>query len=592
MIKLSQYGINKKHMLIFDVACLLIWLSSLTQAASVFKLYLAPYFLVGIISVFGICTNAEEKITKKECNILFCLAVFFSTLVLLGNYSVFSLRDTAFSKAFNFLLLLLTGIPVFYKALLAAYVKFETVSLTAEDENADSKCKSLLYFFIPFGIILCIDLIYLFFAAYPGILTTDSIDQVGQTYSGVYSNHHPFFHTMLIKLFYSLGLWLFGNVNAAIATYCVFQVTVMSAIFAFAIYTLHQLKVKNSIVVFVLVGYAVIPYNYIYASTVWKDILFSGFCLLLITSLFRLRKNVGSKPLNAIFFGLASVGVCLFRSNGLFAFVFLFIALAVLFYKSNKIIPIIALCAIIVGVVLKGPVLSALDVAKPDTVESLSIPLQQIARTVRNGGKLTEEEIQYVDSILGMDAIPQNYWEYISDPIKNLARSKGANETIGQDKIKFVKVWLSIGVKNLDDYIYAWIDQTRGFWNSGYSYWIVGQGVYNNDIGLYSEIQSSVVLDLSKDFVDALSSGRALSLLVSTGLLTWIYLTLFVFNLMKRRTGFIETILGIAIILSLCVATPVFCEFRYAYGVYTMFPLAFIFALMDKSEFTIRKKVE
>ena len=62
----------------------------------------------------------------------------------------------------------------------------------------------MVSFVIPFLFCLLIDWIYLFLVAYPGNLTTDSMAQIGNILSGKYSNHHPFYHTLMIKICFDL----------------------------------------------------------------------------------------------------------------------------------------------------------------------------------------------------------------------------------------------------------------------------------------------------------------------------------------------------------------------------------------------------
>ena len=70
-----------------------------------------------------------------------------------------------------------------------------------------------------------------------------------------------------------------------------------------------------------------------------------------------------------------------------------------------------------------------------------------------------------------------------------------------------------------------------------------------------------------------------LGILVSTGFLVWIYVMLACFNIINRQKGYIELTLGLAIVLTLLIATPVYNEFRYAYSLYTMMPLVFYIAV-------------
>ena len=56
------------------------------------------------------------------------------------------------------------------------------------------------------------------------------------------------------------------------------------------------------------------------------------------------------------------------------------------------------LLVILFIIFLRGPVLNVLNVVQPDTAESLSIPLQQIGRYVKDGGTLSDSERAYYNS--------------------------------------------------------------------------------------------------------------------------------------------------------------------------------------------------
>ena len=68
--------------------------------------------------------------------------------------------------------------------------------------------------------------------------------------------------------------------------------------------------------------WGLVPFHAIFAVTVWKDILFSGFMLLYLCFLYELLCNPDNRP--GIWAGLSLSGffVCTLRSNGLYIFLF------------------------------------------------------------------------------------------------------------------------------------------------------------------------------------------------------------------------------------------------------------------------------
>lgn len=67
-------------------------------------------------------------------------------------------------------------------------------------KSCRNKNRLLIIFLIPFLTLSILYIILLFACKYPGNLTPDSISQISQLMTGNYSNHHPFYHTMIIKL--------------------------------------------------------------------------------------------------------------------------------------------------------------------------------------------------------------------------------------------------------------------------------------------------------------------------------------------------------------------------------------------------------
>lgn len=85
--------------------------------------------------------------------------------------------------------------------------------------------------------------------------------------------------------------------------------------------------------------YAIIPYNGIYSVTLWKDVWFGGIVVSLLlfvwiyfTEALQTHQRIGLMFLICVM----GIGVCLFRSNGYYAFAGFVVVLLVFSWKRNK----------------------------------------------------------------------------------------------------------------------------------------------------------------------------------------------------------------------------------------------------------------
>lgn len=68
-------------------------------------------------------------------------------------------------------------------------------------------------------------------------------------------------------------------------------------------------------------------------------------------------------------------------------------------------------------------------------------------------------------------------------------------------RLDFAKLYLQLGIRYPHKYIEAWVDQTRGYWNGGYSYWIWATEVYENPLGIQKTVKCHLLTMLSKIFI-------------------------------------------------------------------------------------------
>lgn len=535
----------------------------------------ANYIIYLLCSGIGFCSlgvriyriETEKKYAWNGWN--FILAGVFGIIIVLGNYEIV----TKFTGVHRWLV----AVTLFWGSVIVFYNIFEIAHkffIKAENQKsvAISQKEKYVLFFISFTILAAIDFLYLFGAVYPGIVTEDSRSQLTQIYNGVYSNHHPFYHTMVIKFFCSLGMALFHDANAAVATYSVFQICLMALTYSYVVLTVYEFRKSKSAVCCVILFYALLPYYWNYSCTMWKDIIFGITCTIFTVALYRSRKKIGNNKLNYILVFVSSVGVCIFRSNGVVAYFITMIVLIIVFRNKERKLIYVVVSAFLVALIMKGPVLSVMNVQRTGATEALSIPIQQIARVINNGQHIGDSDMELLKEVIDVNAVKEQYEPHISDPIKRLFYQSSGIDVILDNKAEYLALWARLGLRYPGTYIAAWVEQTRGYWNAGYDYWFCSTSVVDNQLGVEREIKSERLFDFTVKIIHDLRYDTFWCVFVSIGFCFWVYLVLFWFNISNKRDGWIETIPFIGIILSLCVATPVFAEFRYSFGLYSTIP--------------------
>ena len=485
----------------------------------------------------------------------------------------------------------LVGFFILFKNIVAfLYSKLVNKTFLVSDVSYVPK-KPTLVFFVSMAVMLFCWLPY-FLRNFPGDITTDSNNQLLQA-AGIipYSNAHPVAHTIFVELFYKLGMFLFnGNQTLAIATYSVCQMLLLSATFSYLILTLYKFKVRRGILVCLILFFALTSYHAVYSITLWKDIWFAAIVLIFSTTIWKILEyyNSGNRKFawsHTIFFVIFGLGLCLFRSNGLYAYVALLPFLFIIFRKKNIYIAILSVLVLVAAFVVKGPIMSSLNIPSEfDTIESLSIPAQHIARAITDGAELTDDQYKLLSQVIDIDEIPKRYTPHVSDPIKNLVRETDNQEYLNEHKGEFLKLWIDIGIDNPRSYINAQIDQTYGYWYPDVQYWVYAPEFINRDM---EYIKSPVLPESTYDFYTecmfAYKKFPFLGLLWSIGTFTWTALFSMGLCFLKKEKQFLAPYIPvIAVLATLIIATPVYAEFRYAYSLFTTLPLLFIIPFTTK----------
>ncbi|MDE6386325.1 MAG: hypothetical protein K2L82_00805 [Lachnospiraceae bacterium] len=446
------------------------------------------------------------------------------------------------------------------------------------------------YLYVLFMVICLLGYLPYYLMYFPTWLSNDAVWQIQQVLGWVPgSNHHPYFHTLILKIFFMTGYRLSGTYTGGAAFYTFFQILIMAMVFAFFLYQLYKRGTRIVWLVLALVFYAFLPMNAVLTICMGKDEFFTASLLLFawMSVEYDLEEEGRIRRWAAYF--ITCLFVCLLRSNGIFIFFGTAVIIIICKTVRNK-FPVktfacmaaVLLCYLI----YHGPVLHALHVEPPDTIEGLTMPTQHILCAYLKGGELTDEEVEMIDRVVPADEVGEYYNPWLFDIVKNFIREKGNQQVIDDNKWDYFKLWLRVGLRNPLQYTVAEIRQTAGYWaykTRDYQYLYGEYYMVDNPFGmttqrkLFSYDNELAMHDFLMGFQDFYNKVWSL------GLNTWLMVFGIAYMLFDRRNMMIY-VPFIMMLLTLFLAAPVYNEFRYAYGLFTALPflLSYSFGVRRK----------
>ncbi len=520
------------------------------------------------------------------------IAALFTAFYLLADYDALLMGLTSKLFRLGHLLIIGAGLFVLFDTLLLAFFFWADSAGLCRNTNTLPRFYQRLPL-ISFWVCLIGWLPY-FLTNYPGVMTVDSLNQYGQIIGALpMSNHHPWVHTQMIRFFYTIGMALTGDAITGLGLFTLTQMLIMAGIFAYLMDTLVRFKVRTGVCLAVLAFYALLPYNAVYMVTIWKDILFSGMVLLFSTLLFRFlagmhaESNIRITHRTGFLYVLSGFCMCLFRSNGFYAFLLTFPFLLVCFRRTWKKHIVLNLLILLSVLTVKGPVMNAAQVASPDFVESLSIPIQLAARVYADEEPVSEEEDAMWNRILDTSKIRDSYQSFCSDHMKNLIR-QGDQAYLEAHKADYLKLWLRFGLEHPGAYLRGYLDATKGYWYPDVPNLIGSdERIAQNTYGLTARplFHNPVTIKIREILFKLPDMVPVYGLLFSLGAMFWLCILLagrtFVSPFRRRLIVFLP---NAAIMATLFLATPVYNEFRYAYSMLLTIPLFILCALGGEQE--------
>lgn len=311
------------------------------------------------------------------------------------------------------------------------------------------------------------------FALFPGVYGYDAPIQMEQFFGyAQLTSHHPVAHTCLLGSVLACGKWLWGSYSAGLALFTFLQGLIVSHSLSCALVFVRK---RGAAFPVVLLGLAVAAFHPVIQALSFnctKDTLFGAFFLYFV-----LAFAEGLKEPRQAGWRLTLPGflMCLFRNQGIYILLALLLgvlAAAVWARRDGRKSGLFRLaCGLLVTFVLGQGIFfafsHALHIPKGDKREMLSVPMQQaacIANRALSGEEvsLTEEELAAICEVIPQENL-RAYLPVCADPVKEGFRTDVLTADLG----RYVKIWLSVGMKNpglylaaFKELVYPYLDMT------------------------------------------------------------------------------------------------------------------------------------
>lgn len=544
------------------------------------------FTVIFFAAVYVLLKKMPQVQLKKDCVISAVCAGIFTLCYVLGNKEALSGGLTNKLFLFFYMGCTIAGLLcLFYR--IGLWVLVNSTRLAVLEEK---KAFPVKMFFLFAGILfLC--MVPFLLTNYPAVMTPDSLSQYRQA-AGIeaYNDHHPWFHTLILNLFYEIGFAVTGNTYSAIACYTIAQMLLVAAAVSYVWCTLYEMGLKKKYCIAGVVLFIIYPYNLIYSVTIWKDVLFSMSVLVLTITLFRIyqqtKEETDISVRDLILYSIGGFFMCMLRHNGFYAFL---VAAPVLVFvlkrKWKQMVPLTVLI-LVACFVIKGPVMTAADVEPGKFAYKLCVPLQQIGRVIADDCKLTEEEIATIEKINVISYVKENYQRGGADPMFAWV-IYGNQEYLEENIGEYLELWISLGLKYPGKYIQAFIDLTKGYWYPMDPEQVVYFGITENENGLTSQavLNGPIVIKIHELLTKLYTIFPIYGIMYSMGAMLWLFILLIAIAVRNGNHGmWIAGIPVLLLTLTLFIAVPLVADIRYGYPLLVTIPCLTAITFLKQQE--------
>lgn len=489
---------------------------------------------------------------------------------------------------------------IFWASLVAIILeKCSAINLKFQKGNLYSKKVSLKKCFLISWILIFLAWIPGLIATYPGVYGYDSVYQLGDYLSDKVSLHHPIIHTYFFGFCVETLGNFFNNRQFGFLIYSLIQMVVLSGCFAAVCWYMAKKGLSKVFRIAFLLLFMFLPTNQILSFSSTKDVLYSGFFMLMIM-MFMLLVEDSNRFRNKKFL-LILLGTIflqnIFRNQGIYVVLFGLVVGFIFWSKHWKKLLLILFSSMLIFEIYSGPVTVNLlrGEKSHDVHEMMSVPCMQLSRVmINNPEQLTEKEKKKIAEYIPNYMAYQQF-EAISDSMKNTFNEKKFHKS----PMDFFKLWLTVGLKNPVNYIDAFARLTIGLWypdmnyrdpSAWHPYWEYTSTAQNSN-KTWIVVKRSVPKSMKwlNEFYEKLTYENTyqkvpvIAMLFSSGLMIWIVLLYVAYCIYTKNYSYLLPVSFVIGLWLTLILGPVVL-YRYVY------PIACAIPVLVTSAVTMNKK--
>lgn len=530
-----------------------------------------------INKLFGKC--------KVQIHLWYLLfSVLFSAMIIVSRHIFYqtngnSTVDTTYVTDFHILdfvgIILLT--PIVYYVVKAIVLCFSAVS----DIFCGNIRKHNVLVFIGFLAFIFIPWIPYFFAYWPGGIYSDTVSSINMALGKAqWDNHNPILYTLIWRF----AFWITGGLKGegeydGLNLFTVGQTFVLAFALASFVYYCYRKGLHKHFVSVLLFLFAIYPLYPFYGISMWKDTFFSIAVFMFSVFLFEIFSENPDKISTGqlIGYGIGSLLIIFLRNNGLYIVAFYSVVIVLMCIRKHREIAYkigaVSLVLLVISWIVQGPVFDKAGFNIDRAAESFGVPIQQTAYILATDGNVGDDELEVLNEIM-----PLENWEALYNPVvvDTIKFDPSFNkEYFEENTNEFVKVYISLVMKNPVKAVKAYLLETMGFWN-----------VFENSSTAYicnfhfgnAEYYMSDYFDYFfgfsfRNFVEPKNY-------ISSAVFVWIMIATVSICLAKRYyLGILPILPTVGLWLSIMVATPVAFSFRYVYAIFLCVPLYIVICI-------------
>lgn len=542
---------------------------------------------------------------KDELKYSLPLSFVFALSVVAGRHiDVWDEEISGWGVSDVLLLMLFTAVFAFLTIVLfkktdkeLADDKTVATSKAAEAKKSGTGRKTFLIFTVLF--LICRIPYYL--TLFPGNYGKDSFESVDMILGNIpWTNHHPIFFTALIGAVVKLTGSLCGietSLGIFTAVHMIIESVTLSYI-SCRIFGFEKMRgSKGYIGKASVVFFAIHPIVAMYSMYISKDVLFSCAVALLVITLLDMGKEVdisGDLKISySIKLGVLMLLTMLLRNNGTLIVVVTGITMCLCFKRHLVRLLLPLVISLTVFFAFKNIAYRALDIKPESFAESASVPLQQVGYVIKEHtdeeieAVLTDEEYGILCKVMPLAKVREVYELGYTDSYK--FDKDFDDEFFNEHKSEFMGIWAKLLPKFFPEYVTSYLAQTAGYWHYGETNTVATQGVWeDNEIGVK---RTDIIYNMTGlslySLIEKLMLGmrKAPLLCILSSMAMQFYAVLLMMAAVFRRrnkklitddslrrtvTAYMPLIL---LWISIMVATPAFCLFRYTYPFFILWPV-------------------